>query len=147
MPVKLKDFVQTAKNHVQEITCDQVEDCLAQGYRLLDVREAAEYLGGTIPMALHVPRGLLEPKCDPDFPGHEPQLSNPDQPWLVFCQAGGRGVLAAYTMQQMGFTDVINLAGGFAAWKAFGGDMECPPTEDGLMRCDHPWNPGFVSQD
>ncbi|MGC9386745.1 MAG: rhodanese-like domain-containing protein [Hydrogenovibrio sp.] len=143
MPLRLTDLVKAAKENISEITCDQVKDYQSQGYKTLDVREAAEYLDGTIPMSLHIPRGILEPKCDMCFEGHQSELSDLNQPWIIFCQAGGRGALAAHTMQQMGYTCVVNLIGGFGAWKAAGGAIETPPIEDGLIRCDHPWNPGY----
>lgn len=143
MPLRLKDLVQTAKSHISEIPCESLNEYRKRGYKVMDVREAAEYLEGTIPMALHIPRGILEPMCDLCFEGHQSELSDLNQPWVIFCQAGGRGALAAYTLQQLGYTDILNLSGGFKAWQAFGGDIETPPIENGLIRCDHPWNPGF----
>lgn len=141
--MRLKDLVTAVKATIKEIPCEDVAHYQAQGYRLLDVREPAEYLEGTIPMSLHVPRGILEPKCDTCFENHEGDLADLNQPWIVYCQAGGRGALATHTLMQLGFTNVVNMAGGFNAWKAFGGDVTVPPEEKGLMRCDHPWNPGF----
>lgn len=146
MPLRLKDLVATAKQTIKEISCKEVANLQCQGYKLLDVREASEYLDGTIPMSLHIPRGLLEPKCDMCFDGHQSELSDTNQPWIIFCQAGGRGALAAYTMHLMGYTNVVNLSGGFNAWKEFGGDISTPPIENGLIRCDHPWNPGYTNE-
>lgn len=145
MNASLKSFVAEAKSHIREVDCEAAKDLINRGYKPLDVREAAEYLDGTIPMALHIPRGMLEPMCDPEFAGHNPKLGDLNQPWLIFCQTGGRGALAADTMQKMGYTDVVNLAGGFGAWKASGGETFCPPIENGLIRCDHPWNPGHTN--
>lgn len=143
MPLRLKDLIQTAKSNISEIPCEQLNEYRKRGYKVLDVREPAEYLNGTIPTSVHIPRGILEPKCDMCFEGHESELSDTNQPWIIFCQAGGRGALATHTLQQMGYTDVINLMGGFQAWKTFGGDIETPPIENGLIHCDHPWNPGY----
>lgn len=147
MSARLKDLVMNAKANIKEITCNDVEHLKCQGYKTLDVREASEYLEGTLPMSLHIPRGLLEPKCDMSFDDHQSELSNLDQPWIIFCQAGGRGALAAYTMKQMGYTCVVNLLGGFNAWKVFGGTISTPPIADGLIRCDHPWNPGYFEKE
>lgn len=144
MPCTLKSLVSSAKSNIKEVDCKTAIDLIKQGYRPMDVREAAEYLDGTIPMSLHIPRGLLEPMCDPEFAGHNPELGDPEQPWLVFCQSGGRGALAADTMQKMGYQRIVNLAGGFSAWKEACGETFCPPTENGLIRCDHPWNPGYT---
>ncbi|WP_319380326.1 rhodanese-like domain-containing protein [Thiomicrorhabdus sp.] len=141
MPIHLKDLVTEAKAIINEVDCAQASDMLQSGYTPLDVRESYEYLNGTIPMSKHISRGLLEPKCDMDFAGHDPDMEDPDKCWLVFCQAGGRGALATYTMRKMGFKNVVNLTGGFKAWQDAGLDVTCPPTEEGLMLCNHPWNP------
>ncbi|WP_178862857.1 rhodanese-like domain-containing protein [Thiomicrorhabdus cannonii] len=143
MPLRLKELVQAAKANIKEVSCKEAQELLKCGYKALDVREAAEYLDGTIPMAVHIPRGMLEPVCDTQYACHKGEMSDLDQGWVVFCLAGGRGALAADTLQKMGYTHVVNLAGGFTAWKEAGGAISVPPIENGLMRCDHPWNPGF----
>lgn len=144
MPLRLQQIVASAKANIEEITPQEANDKLKTGcYKILDVREPAEYLDGTIPMSLHVPRGMLEPVCDKCFSGHIGELADLDQAWIVFCLSGGRGALAVDTMKKMGYTQVVNLAGGYQAWQDFGGDITVPPIENGLIRCDHPWNPGF----
>lgn len=141
MPIHLKDLVSEAKAIIDEVDVQKAKELINDGYKPLDVRESYEYLAGTIPMSKHVARGILEVKCDVDFPAHDPDMEDPSKCWLVFCQAGGRGALATYTMKKMGFKNVVNLAGGFLAWKEAEKDITCPPTEQGLMLCDHPWNP------
>lgn len=143
MPLRLKELVEAAKGNIREVSCEEAKDLFKCGFRPLDVREAAEYLDGTLPLALHIPRGMLEPICDTHYACHKGEMSDLDQGWVVFCLSGGRGALAVDTLQKMGYTNVVNLAGGFNAWKACGGDISVPPIENGLMRCDHPWNPGF----
>ncbi|WP_051347086.1 rhodanese-like domain-containing protein [Thiomicrorhabdus chilensis] len=144
MPLRLKELVTQAKANIKEVNCKEAQDLFKCGsYKPLDVREPAEYLDGTIPMSLHVPRGMLEPMCDTQYACHKGELSDLEQGWVVFCLSGGRGALAVDTMRKMGYTNVVNLAGGFNAWKEFGGEVSVPPIENGLMRCDHPWNPGF----
>ncbi|MDG6778622.1 rhodanese-like domain-containing protein [Thiomicrorhabdus sp. zzn3] len=144
MPLRLKEMVMAAKANIKEIDCKEAQDLFkCGGYKPLDVREAAEYLEGTIPMAVHIPRGMLEPICDANYACHKGEMADLDQGWVVFCAAGGRGALATDTMQKMGYTNVVNLAGGFAAWKECEGNITVPPVEGSLMRCDHPWNPGY----
>ena len=144
MPKRLKDIVAEAKANIKEVTTKEAQDLFkCGGFKPLDVREPAEYLDGTIPMSLHVPRGMLEPMCDACYEGHKGELADLHQGWVVFCLSGGRGALAVDTMIKMGYTNVVNLAGGFNAWKQCSNDISVPPVDNGLIRLDHPWNPGF----
>ena len=83
----------------------------------LDVREANELTAGAIPGAFHAPRGFLEFYADPECPMHKPELARADR-IVIYCASGGRSTLAAKTLVDMGYANVFNLAGGFAAWKA-----------------------------
>jgi rhodanese-related sulfurtransferase len=83
---------------------------------LVDVRDHAEReRDGAIPGSLHVSRGLLEFKADPESPLYEPALQ-PDRRLILYCGTGGRSALAAKTLLDMGYSDVASLAGGYAAW-------------------------------
>lgn len=85
---------------------------------VVDVREAIEReTDGTIPGSVHASRGLLEFHADPECPAHIAELQ-PDKRIVLFCGTGGRSALAAKTLQDMGYSDVFSLGGGFAAWKA-----------------------------
>ena len=54
------DLVQDAKLHVQEVPLDLADKAIQQADVLIDVREAAEYMAGHIPGAVHMSRGVLE---------------------------------------------------------------------------------------
>ncbi len=85
---------------------------------LVDVRETVERENdGLIPGSIHVPRGLLEFKADPESPAYDDELV-PDDRLILYCGTGGRSALAAKTLIDMGYQDVSSLAGGYAAWKA-----------------------------
>ena len=85
---------------------------------LVDVRETVEREDdGVIPGSLHVPRGLLEFKADPESPAYEEELV-PDDRLILYCGTGGRSVLAAKALLDMGYQDVSSLAGGYATWRA-----------------------------
>lgn len=89
---------------------------------LVDVRDANERdADGGIPGSIHASRGMLEFHADPESPAHMPALS-PDKRVIVYCGTGGRSALAAKTLQDMGFTDVVSLVGGIAAWQAASAD-------------------------
>jgi rhodanese-related sulfurtransferase len=60
----LMDFVKQAKSQIHEIEVLNVKTLLDEGYQLLDVREPAEFMTGTIEGALNIPRGILEAAAD-----------------------------------------------------------------------------------
>ncbi len=84
---------------------------------LIDVRGSEERdRDGAIINSTHIPRGLLEFHADPESPIFNEAL-NLDSKLLLYCGTGGRSVLAAKTLLDMGYQDVSSLTGGFAAWK------------------------------
>ncbi len=90
--------------------------------QFVDVREAHEIAqSGTLPGAVHAPRGFLEFLADPECPMHNKALAG--RKLVLFCASGGRSTLAAKTLQDMGIADVCHIAGGVAAWTAAGGPI------------------------
>ena len=85
----------------------------AQGALLIDVREDGERAAGMPTAALGLSRGFLELRIE--------QLE-PDRarPILALCGSGMRSLLAAETLQRMGYRDVASVAGGFERWKTEG---------------------------
>jgi len=79
---------------------------------LIDTREESEYAAGHVDGALLVPRGMLEFKI-----GNMPELADKSKAVLIYCRLGNRSALAAQTLQQLGYTNVLSMAGGFEAWK------------------------------
>ena len=85
---------------------------------VLDVRDADERKAeGAIPDSVHAPRGLLEFLADPESPVYN-ELISMERRLVVYCGTGGRSALAAKTLVDMGYPEVVSLAGGFAAWAA-----------------------------
>ncbi len=113
----LLDFVKQAKSQISEIEVSDVVSLLEDGYKILDVREPAEYLSGTINDALNIPRGVLEAVSDPQYPGWRKEMMDRNQKWLLLCATSGRSAMATVVMKQMGFKHVKNINGGMAAWK------------------------------
>lgn len=109
------DLVAAAKQHVTEVPVVQAEAAIREADVLLDVREADEFANGHIPGAVHVSRGLLEFKLS-----GTPQLSARDLKFVVYCKTSGRAALAAAVMREMGYLNVVSIAGGFDAWVAAG---------------------------
>lgn len=79
---------------------------------ILDVRDAPELeASGKIKGALHVPRGMLEFRADPESPYHHPALE-PNRTVLIYCASGGRSALSGKTLKELGYPSVYN-AGAF----------------------------------
>lgn len=124
MPKTAKQMVLEATALVPSITAQEARQRIEQGEAvLLDVREPTEW-ETHIRGCLQIPRGILEAKADPTSPRHEPAL-DPDRQVIVYCRSGARSALASVTLQELGFTRVLNLIGGITAWKEAG-----LPTED-----------------
>jgi rhodanese-related sulfurtransferase len=91
---------------------------------LVDLREPDELRQhGTIPGAVHAPRGMLEFYADPTGPYHRPEF-DPTRRTILFCASGGRSALAAETLQGLGYTRVAHLDGGLRGWQAAGLTIE-----------------------
>ncbi|HEX9466819.1 MAG TPA: molybdopterin-synthase adenylyltransferase MoeB [Acidimicrobiia bacterium] len=104
-----RDLLKQAKQRIREVTAEEAETRLGAA-TFLDVREQDEVDQGTIPGSVFIPRGHLESQA-------ETKLSDRDQPIVVFCAGGNRSAFAAETLQQLGFTDVVSMTGGFGRWK------------------------------
>lgn len=109
------DLVMAAKAHIREIPLEQADAALAAADVLIDVREADEFAAGHLAGAVHIPRGLLEFKLTA-----MPALQARDLAVVLYCKTSGRAALAALAMQEMGYTRVRSIAGGFDAWVAAG---------------------------
>ena len=125
---------QTMKKCVNDLVAEaldglptlSVEDAMAlvddASYVFVDVREGAEQARGVISGAVKSSRGLLEYHIDPDSPSHKPELAS-DKTFIFYCAAGGRSALAAKAAAEMGMGPIVNLTGGFGAWKKAGGPI------------------------
>lgn len=81
------------------------------GLTLVDVRNRAEWDGGHLPGAIHIPLGYLMDRVE-ELPK--------DRPLVVQCQTGSRSVIGASLLQSLGYSRVLNLTGGLEAWNAEG---------------------------
>lgn len=95
---------------VPEVDADGAERMIATGAVALDVREPWEFATGVIPGAILVPRA--------DVPERIRELV-PDlaAPIVVYCAGGVRSAYAAKTLEGMGYTGVVSMAGGMHAWE------------------------------
>jgi rhodanese-related sulfurtransferase len=121
MSLTAQTLVTQAKTTVTEIDAERLLALQESGAPIIDVREPAEYSAGHVPGAVNIPRGVLEFEVDghPAVNCHQdPALSHRQQPVVLYCRSGGRSALAAQSLQQMGFSAPLSLAGGFNAWTA-----------------------------
>jgi molybdopterin/thiamine biosynthesis adenylyltransferase/rhodanese-related sulfurtransferase len=124
-----REILQRARQHVPEWSPAQVHEALAQREKgqddqsivLVDVREKHEWNEGHIPGALHVPRGFLELQIEEKVPDKSKTV-------VLYCAGGVRSLMAGATLQQMGYENVISMAGGFGQWKGSGLNYVLPRT-------------------
>jgi molybdopterin/thiamine biosynthesis adenylyltransferase/rhodanese-related sulfurtransferase len=118
-----RDLLNQTKAKIREVDTATAEARIggAQHPVVLDVREADEYEQGALPGALHIPRGFLESQV-------ESKVTDKDAEVVVYCAGGTRSAFAAETLQQLGYTNVVSLAGGFNKWKNEGRDWSTPKT-------------------
>ncbi len=115
-----REMLAAAKANIREITTEEAEAELARpGSILLDVREPDEYEQGAIAGAVHLPRGNLETSIEGRIPDKSAHV-------LVMCAGGVRSAFASDTMQQLGYSDVASVAGGFNRWKDEGRAWAAP---------------------
>ncbi|PTB84777.1 sulfurtransferase [Pseudidiomarina aestuarii] len=110
-----------AKANVEEVDVQALQQRIAEGARVIDVREPAEYAAGHIRQAVNMPRGVLEMQLHqhPAVAGYDDALQRmAAEPIYLICRSGGRSALAAESLQRMGFKQVISVAGGMNAWEA-----------------------------
>lgn len=106
---------------ITETDIDGAESLLSTGARVLDVREPDEVASGAIAGSILIPRGLMETSV-------EAQLPNKDETIIVMCAGGTRSAFAARTLELMGYSSVVSMAGGFNAWKDAGKPWAEPHT-------------------
>ncbi len=100
---------------------EHLEDDAVVFVDLRDVREL--WREGTIPGALHVPRGMLEFWVDPESP-YARDVFQSGKRFVLFCNMGWRSALATKAVQDMGLAPACHIGGGFTAWREAGGPVE-----------------------
>lgn len=126
MSVTLKQLMEAANAAVPRIAPAQAREMIAKGGVLVvDVRDAPEVeKSGKVAGALHVARGMLEFRADPDSPYHDKSFAK-SKPVIVYCASGGRSALSGKTLKDLGYEQVFNL-GAFKDWVESGGPIDCP---------------------
>jgi molybdopterin/thiamine biosynthesis adenylyltransferase/rhodanese-related sulfurtransferase len=115
-----RELLSQVKAAIREIDADQAHARLGEAV-FLDVREPDEYEQGAIPGAVHLPRGHLEFQV-------EGKLPDKSAPVIIYCAGGTRSAFAAKTLGELGYRDVVSMAGGFNGWKDGGKPWSAPRT-------------------
>lgn len=105
------DLVNAAKSQINEIAITQAWAACQKATVIIDVREPDEYAAGHINGAVSVPRGVLEFKIS-DLPA----IQSADTDMVLYCKTSGRSALAAQSLAELGYTQVVSIMGGYEAW-------------------------------
>jgi molybdopterin/thiamine biosynthesis adenylyltransferase/rhodanese-related sulfurtransferase len=116
------EVLRQIKSRIDEVDPAAVREQASNGAVVVDVREPEEWAAGHIPGALHVPKSYLESRVEgavPDRDGHV----------ILYCASGNRSAWAARTLiDDLGYSHVESMSGGFTLWKDRGYEVEMPRT-------------------
>src|SRR5215831_8155233 len=131
MTTSLKQMMEAANAVVPRITPVQAREMIAKGNALVvDVRDAPEIeKSGKVAGAVHVSRGMLEFRADPESPYHDKNFDK-SKTVILYCASGGRSALSGKVLKEMGYHEVYNL-GAFKDWADGGGAVD-KPIEPGI---------------
>jgi len=108
-----QELLAQAKSLINETDPSGSETLITEGWVVLDVREVEEYDQGVIPESILIPQGKIEETIEEHIPNH-------DQPIIAMCAGGVRSAFAAVTLNELGYTNVVSMDGGFNLWKQQG---------------------------
>jgi rhodanese-related sulfurtransferase len=108
-------LVNDARGRVRETTPEQVRQKQQAGesFHFIDVREDNEWQKGHAAGARHMGKGIIERDVENAIPDHDAEI-------ILYCGGGYRSALAADALQQMGYTNVISMDGGWKRWRELG---------------------------
>ena len=112
-------LVDEAKTHVREVSAAEARARMAQNpsAKLVDVREDLEWQAGRATGAVHLGKGIIERDIEAQIPKKDTEI-------ILYCGGGFRSALAGDGLQQMGYTNVASMAGGWRAWNEIGAPVE-----------------------
>jgi sulfur-carrier protein adenylyltransferase/sulfurtransferase len=113
-----RELLQQVRSEISEVDATHARELIDERDPVIvDVREQEEWDEGNIPGAVHIPRGHLESRIERAAP-------DSSRPVLLYCSSGNRSTFAAKTLGELGYEDVVSLAGGFTDWKRNGFPVE-----------------------
>jgi molybdopterin/thiamine biosynthesis adenylyltransferase/rhodanese-related sulfurtransferase len=124
-----RELLQQVKSEIDEVDAPTARELLdsIDPPLLVDVREQDEWNEGHLPAAVHLPRGNLESRIERAAPDRSRSI-------VLYCQSGNRSAFAAKTLEDLGYENVVSLAGGFTDWKRNGLPTQLPRVLDAEKR-------------
>src|SRR5437660_3273503 len=124
-----RELLQQIRAEIEEVDAPGARELLdsIDPPLLVDVREQEEWNEGHLPRAVHIPRGNLESRIERAAPDRSGSI-------VLYCQSGNRSVFAAKTLEELGYENVVSLAGGFTDWKRNGFPTQLPRVLDAEKR-------------
>jgi rhodanese-related sulfurtransferase len=121
----IKELCAEAEQEIETLSIEQVTAVKDDpDVQLVDIRDIRElWRDGTIPGAIHAPRGMLEFWVDPQSPYYREEFGS-GKKFIFYCAGGMRSALAALAVHRMGLTPVAHMAGGYKDWLDAGGATE-----------------------
>jgi molybdopterin/thiamine biosynthesis adenylyltransferase/rhodanese-related sulfurtransferase len=119
MPRTFNDLLREARAQIREVTPQQVDGLSPGDAVLVDVREESEWEQGYLPGAVHISKGYVEQAIEAEVPDRDTQV-------ILYCAGGVRSLFAAQALEQLGYTNVASMSGGFQAWKSAGLKWDAP---------------------
>jgi len=112
-------IVNDAKSRIKEVNVAESRDRLKDNpdAKLIDVREDKEWDAAHAAGSIHLGKGIIERDIEATVPDKSSEL-------ILYCGGGYRSALAADVLQNMGYTNVYSMAGGWKAWQESGAPVE-----------------------
>lgn len=111
-------LVEQAGKGVRDISVPEALQRLRESSaKLIDVREESEFRAGHARGAMHLSKGVIERDIEKAIPDRHQEI-------ILYCGGGFRSILAARSLQEMGYTNVRSLTGGWRGWQSAGGPTE-----------------------
>ena len=125
--IPLTELLRRAVERLDRLSPDEAMEATWRGAILIDTRPGGERdAQGMIPGALSIERTKLEWRLDPDSPSRDPRVGGLESKVILICSEGYSSILAAATLQDMGFSRATDVVGGFEAWRDAGLPVEPP---------------------
>lgn len=119
----IDELLSEARGRLRRLEPVEATSAHADGALLIDIRsEAQRGREGVVPGALFFPRNVLEWRCDPSSPSHDPRVNDLSRPLIVMCNEGYQSSLAAASLQELGFERATDLADCFCGARVEGDD-------------------------
>jgi molybdopterin/thiamine biosynthesis adenylyltransferase/rhodanese-related sulfurtransferase len=123
-----RELFRQLKSEIEEVDASRAAELRETDSPVfVDVRERSEWDEGHVPGAVHVPKSHLESRIEQAVPDRDATV-------VVYCASGSRSVFAAKTLEELGYENVVSLAGGFTDWKRNGFPFDLPRALDETKR-------------